>query len=280
MKKFTLNNGVEIPSIGFGTWQIEEGEKAYRSVITALEAGYRHIDTAAAYGNEKSIGRALYDFGLPRKEIFLTTKLWNTDRSPEKVKQALHDSMEKLQVDYLDLYLIHWPANAKQFPNDWAKINAETWEELSKAYENKTLRAIGVSNFMVEHLEALLASTKVKPAVNQIEFHPGWLQPEVVDFCKKNDIAVEAWSPLGSGRVLDNPVLQDMAKKYNVNVGQLCIKFVLQSGIICLPKSETPQNIKLNIDVYNFELSAKDFEIINQLPEIGFSGLDPHTVDF
>ncbi|MDK7375681.1 aldo/keto reductase [Weeksella virosa] len=280
MKKFTLNNGVEIPSIGFGTWQIEEGEKAYHSVITALEAGYRHIDTAAVYGNEKSIGRALRDFGLPRKEIFLTTKLWNTDRSPEKVKQALHDSMEKLQVDYLDLYLIHWPANAKQHPSDWAKINSETWKELCKAYENKTLRAIGVSNFMIEHLETLLASTEVKPSVNQIEFHPGWLQPKVIDFCKKNDIALQAWSPLGSGRVLDHPVLRDLAERYDVNVGQLCVKFVLQSGIICLPKSETPQNIKLNINVDNFELSAKDFELIKQLPEIGFSGLDPHTVDF
>ncbi len=278
-EKFRLNNDIEIPSIGFGTWQTPDGETAVLAVKTALENGYRHIDAAAMYKNEVSVGLGIKESGIKREELFITSKVWNTERGYEKTKLAVEKTLEDLDLDYLDLYLIHWPANKKQFSN-WKEINQETWKAMEELYKNRKIKAIGVSNFLPHHLEALLENSEIKPMVNQIEYHPGLMQKETVEFCKKHDILIEAWSPLGTGRLLDNSDLKSIAKKYNKSVAQLCIKWVLQNGILPLPKSVTPSRILENKDVFDFEISKEDMNRINEMENVGGSGLNPDEVDF
>lgn len=277
MKNVILNNGTEIPEIGFGTWQTTESVQ--ETVKIALEVGYRHIDTADIYGNEAQIGEAIEESGIARKDLYLTTKIWNSNRSAHGVKYSLEQSLKKLKTDYLDLLLIHWPANAKQFEN-WKEINAETWKAMEELYKSGVVKTIGVSNFMLPHLEALLETAEVIPAVNQIEFHPGYVQQGVVDFCKENGIAIEAWSPIGSGRLLKDEDLKEIADHYGVSPAILCIQFCLQSGVIVLPKSENPENIKNNLHFERFKITESDMKALKTLQETGFSGLNPETVDF
>ncbi len=279
MKSFKLNNGIDIPAIGFGTWQIPEGEEAYQAVTEALKVGYTHIDTAAIYGNEKSVGRAIKDSGIARDTLFITTKLWNTERGYDKTIAAFEKSLADLGLEYIDLYLIHWPANESQFEN-WATINAETWKALEYLYQQGKVKAIGISNFPKEYLAKLLETATIIPAVNQIEFHPGYLQEETVELCKSNDILVQAWSPLGSGRILQDETLIALAKQKSTSVGQICIKFSLSQGILPLPKSTNPANIKRNLDIDSFDLTEEDIKIIRTLPAMGFSGSDPKKVAF
>ncbi len=280
MKKyFELNNGVNIPSIGFGTWQTPDGDIAVESVISAIKAGYRHIDTAAIYGNEQSVGKAIKDSGIKRKELFITSKLWNTERGYKPTFKAFEQSLKNLKIDYLDLYLIHWPAIAKQFDN-WKQINADTWRAMEELYQQGKIRAIGISNFLNCHLEPLLENANVKPAINQIEYHPGFMQQDCVEFCKKNDILIEAWSPLGTGKMLKNEILLSIAQKYETSVAQLCIRWVLQNDALPLPKSVTPHRIQENIQIDHFEISQEDMQTINQMEYCGGSGLDPDNVDF
>ncbi|MDR1341086.1 MAG: aldo/keto reductase [Prevotellaceae bacterium] len=273
---FELNNGIHIPCIGFGTWQTPDGKTAVDSVKYAIETGYRHIDTAAIYGNEKSVGRGIRESGINREDLFITTKLWNTHRAYEATLKAFDTSLKNLGLDYLDLYLIHWPANKA----DGAKINSDTWRAFEKLHRDGLVKSIGVSNFLEHHLRSLLDGAKIIPAVNQIEFHPGQMQNETVSFCKSNNILVEAWSPLGTGRVLDNPALMEIARKYSKSVAQLCIRWILQNGILPLPKSITPSRIKENTEVFNFDISDDDIRAINSMPYFGGSGLNPDTVTF
>lgn len=277
MKNVILNNGTEIPEIGFGTWQTTESVQ--KTLKMALEAGYTHIDTADIYGNEAEIGEAIEESGIARTDLYLTTKIWNSNRSAEGVKFSVEKSLKKLKTNYLDLLLIHWPANATQFEN-WKEINAETWKAMEELYKSGVVKTIGVSNFMLSQIEALLETAEVIPAVNQIEFHPGYVQQEVVDFCKEKGIAIEAWSPIGSGRLLKDEDLKEIADRYNVSPAILCIQFCLQSGVIVLPKSENPDNIKNNLHFERFIISEDDMKALKTLKETGFSGLNPEKVDF
>ena len=273
---FRLGNGVEIPCIGYGTWQTPDGKTAVESVEYALRAGYRHIDTAAAYRNEESVGKAIAGSGLKRDEIFVTSKLWNTDRGYETALRAFDLSLKRLGLDYLDLYLVHWPSNK----TDGAQVNADTWRAFEKLYGEGRIRAIGVSNFLTHHLEALMKTAAVAPMADQIEFHPGFQQPETVAFCQSHGILVEGWSPLGSGRVLSDERLKAIAAHYGKSVAQLCIRWCLQNNVLPLPKSVTPARIDENADVFDFEINADDIKAISALPPFGGSGLDPDKVKF
>jgi len=278
LEKLKLRNGYEIPCIGFGTWQIPDGEAAENAVLEAVKAGYRHIDTANAYKNEPSVGKAVRECGISREELFVTTKLWNSKRGYDNAMKAFEKSMELLGLDYIDLYLIHWPASKSQYDN-WDEINLSSWKALTELYKTGRIKSIGVSNFKPHHLKSLI-ETEVPPMVNQIEFHPGQMQQETVDLCRQNNIIVEAWSPLGSGRMLDNDELKKIAAKYNKSVAQLCIRWCLQNGTLPLPKSQTPSRIKENIDVFDFEISEEDMVMINNMEYFDGSGYDPDKVDF
>ena len=265
---FKLNNGVEMPWVGYGTYKtpVEETESV---VSEALEIGYRHIDTAAFYQNEKGVGQAVRKSGISREEIFVTSKVWNSNRGYEKTKKAFEDTMRELDMDYLDLYLIHWPANRKQYGDKAKSINAETWRAMEELYMEGRIKAIGLSNFLPHHIDELLETAKIKPMVNQIELHPGWLQPEVVEYCHRNDIVVEAWSPLGRNTILNNETLLDIANKYGKSVAQICLRWVLQHNVVPLPKSVTPSRIKMNTEIFDFILDEKDMRVIDSLRDIG-----------
>ncbi len=273
----TLRNGVKIPWLGFGTYKTPEGEVAEASVLAALKAGYRHIDTAAFYGNEVSVGRAIRRSGIPREEIFVTTKVWNTERGYEKAKASILASLDRLGLDYVNLCLIHWPAIPKQFDN-WEDINLDTWRAFIELHSLGKIRAIGVSNFKPRHLEALM-KTEVKPMVNQIECHPGQPQNETIAYCQANGILVEAWSPMGRGKLLDHPLLTEMAARYGVSVAQLCIRWCLQRGIVPLPKSVTPDRIRENAKVFDFSIAEEDMAILTGMPPTATSH-DPDEIDF
>ena len=279
MENFKLSNGIEIPSIGFGTWLLE-GEKVTEPLKIALAKGYTHIDTAAIYKNEKEIGAVLKAENVDRSKLFITSKCWNSERGYEKAMAAFEQTLADLQTDYLDLYLIHWPANETQFPDNWAELNAGTWRAFEEIYKSGKAKAIGVSNFNTNHLEALFETAEIKPMVNQIEIHPGHSQPELVDFCRQHNLLVQAWSPLGSGRILENELIVSLAEKYNVSVGQICINYCLAKEILPLPRSSSEKNIEANLTSNNFKLSAEDVKAIDEMPADGFSGLNPSTVEF
>ena len=273
---FILSNGVAVPCVGYGTYLTPDGEIAKNSVINALNAGYRHIDTAFAYGNESAVGEGIKASGVKRDEIFVTTKHWVTMRGYEKATEAIDISLKNLGLDYLDLYLIHWPCVEKVSP-DWKEINAETWRAFEDAYKNGKIRAIGVSNFQKKHYDALAERCSVKPMVNQIEFHPGYTQPETVAYSQEKGMLVQSFSPLGCGAVLGNETLASIAKKYNKSVAQICLRFVLQSGLNVLTKSVTPERIIENTQIFDFELTNEDMAVISAMPETGFTGWLPEN---
>ena len=278
MRTMKLNNGVTIPSIGYGTWQSPDSEITVEGVKTAVSVGYRHIDAAAVYGNEQNVGKGIAECGIPREELFITSKVWNTERGYEKTLAAFEKTIKDLGVSYLDLYLIHWPAASHMFDN-WEEINLETWRAMTDLYKAGKIRAIGVSNFKPHHLKALM-ETEIKPMVNQIEFHPGLLQKDTISFCRENGILTEGWSPLGTGRMLNNPVLMEIAEKYGRTPAQICIRWCIQHNVLPLPKSVTPSRIKENLKVFDFGIDTEDMERIDALNNFGGSGLNPDTVDF
>ena len=280
MQTMKLNNGILIPAIGYGTWQTPDGDAVTNGIKAAVDYGYRHVDTAAAYENEEGVGKGILESGIAREELFVTSKVWNSERGYDTTLAAFEKSLKRLKFDYLDLYLIHWPASANRFEN-WEQINLDTWRAMTELYKAGKIKSIGVSNFKPHHLKVLM-ETEVKPMVNQIEFHPGMLelQQETLDYCKKNDIVVEGWSPLGTGRMLNNPILIEIAEKVNRSVAQVCIRWCIQHGVLPLPKSVTPTRIKQNLQVFDFELDEDDMGRIDALDNFGYSGSDPDTVRF
>ncbi|WP_025730253.1 aldo/keto reductase [Atopobacter phocae] len=276
-KEYVLNNGVVVPSIGLGTWQSSE-EDAYFAVTEALKAGYRHIDTASIYRNEKAVGQAIADSGIPRSEIFVTTKLWNDAHGYEEAKQAFHESLERLGMDYVDLYLIHWP-NPKALRPNWQEPNRQAWKAMEELYEAGLIRAIGVSNFRVHHLEELFKTARIIPAINQIRLAPGALQPEVTEWCEQHEIQVEAYSPFGTGRLFENETIKKMAEDLGKSPAQIALNWSLSHGFLPLPKSVHQDRIQSNLNVFDFELSQEQMEIINHLEGLG-SNHSPDEMNF
>lgn len=273
-KEYQLNNGLTIPNIGLGTWHIKDQNIIDEMIYNAYQAGYRHIDTASKYQNEKLIGNTIKKYNIDRTTLFITSKLWKDDKGYEKTLKAVEQILSNLQTNYLDLLLIHWPMTTE----NWKELNIETWKAFEKLYTQKKVRSIGVSNFMVQHLEALLPNIEIYPMVNQIEFHPGFMQRETLKYCADKKIAAEAWSPLGSGKIFDNEVLKELSIKYNKSIAQICIRWCLQNDVIPLPKSTNKDRIKENISVYDFSITEDDMNKINTLPCFCYSGLNPNII--
>ena len=267
----TLHNQVEMPYFGLGVFQSEEGEEVMNAVKWAIEAGYRHVDTAALYRNEKGVGQAIRESGIDRKDIFVTSKVWNSDQGYDQTLKAFDTSLNKLGFDYLDLYLVHWPVSGKY---------KDTWRALEKLYKDGKVRAIGVSNFMQHHLEDLMQDAEIMPMVNQVEFHPRLVQQELVDFCLKNNIRHEAWSPLMQGKVLDLPQIKAIAEKYGKSTAQVILRWDLQKGVITIPKSVHKERIISNADIFDFSLTDEEIKTLDTLDKGERNGPDPNNFDF
>lgn len=270
---YKLRNGVKIPCVGFGTYLTPDGDTAVRAVKEAIQTGYRHIDTAAIYKNEKSVGRAIRESELNRSDLFITSKVWNSDQGFDSTLRAFDRTLSDLELEYLDLYLIHWPV-PKGHDHDWKKMNRETWRAMEQLLEEDRVRAIGVSNFKAHHLSALMETAVILPMVDQIEIHPGLNQNDTIAFCKEHDIVVEAWGPLSQGKLFQLTDLDDLAARYQKTVAQVCLRWHLQRGVIPLPKSVHPSRIAENADIFDFELSPQDMEYISRI-KCASSGLDP-----
>ena len=267
-ESFTLYNGVKIPAIGFGTWQVKDGEEAYNSVKWALEAGYRHIDTAYAYGNEQSVFKAIVDSGLKRDEVFITTKLPSHIKNYDEAKKCFAESLANLGGEYIDLYLIHAPWPWSNVGQDCTAGNIEAWKAMVELYNEGKVKAIGVSNFHETDIEPLIEATGVKPMVNQIRYFIGNTQQKITNYCQANNILVEAYSPFATGEILDNAKLKEMAEKYNTTIPKICLRFCYQNNTLPLPKSVHKERIYDNLE-FDFELSKEDMDYLNSLKEIG-----------
>lgn len=276
---YTLNNGVKIPIIGFGTWQTPDGDVAEHAVESALNAGYRHIDTAAAYGNEESVGEALKRSGVNRHDLFITTKLWNADHGYRSAKAAIDRSLQNLKVDYLDLYLIHWP-NPVDMRDHWAEANAESWRAMEEAVQAGKIRAIGVSNFRKRHLDEFLKTAEIKPVVNQIMLNPSDLQPDVVKVNNELKLLSEAYSPLGTGGLLGNETVNEIASEVGKSPAQVLIRWSLEHGFLPLPKSVHDKYIRANAEVFDFNLSSEQMNKLDSLHGVSGLATDPDTASF
>lgn len=270
---FVLSNGVKMPKIGYGTYKCTDGSDE-RIVRMALDAGYRLLDTAAAYENEEFVGKAVKESKIPREEIFLTSKVWKTNLGYENTKKSLEESLERLQVDYLDLFLLHWPKPDPDCEN-WKELDRESWKVLEEFYHKGKVRAIGLSNFLPHHLDALLETADIRPMVNQLELHVGYMQEPAVQYCKSLGIQVQAWSPLGRRRVLEEPVVVKMSEKYEVSPAQFLLKFLIQQDIGVIPKASSPERMRQNLELSEFEISNEDMNLLRCLPQIGWGGEHP-----
>ncbi|EHL68648.1 MULTISPECIES: aldo/keto reductase [Bacillus cereus group] len=273
--KTVLNNGVEMPWFGLGVFKVEDGPELVEAVKSAIKAGYRSIDTAAIYGNEKAVGEGIRagikEAGISREDLFITSKVWNSDQGYETTLAAYEESLKKLELDYLDLYLVHWPVEGKY---------KDTWRALETLYKEKRVRAIGVSNFQIHHLQDVMKDAEIKPMINQVEYHPRLTQKELQAFCKEQGIQMEAWSPLMQGQLLDNETLQEIAEKHDKTTAQVILRWDLQNGVITIPKSTKEHRIIANADIFNFELTKEDMEKIDALNQNHRVGPDPDNFDF
>lgn len=271
---YTLSNSVKIPCLGLGTWKVPT-EQVIPAVKEAIKIGYRHIDTATSYGNEAGVGQAIKESGIPREELFITSKLWNPHQGYDSTHEAFQRTIDDLGLDYLDLYLIHWPIG-KEFPREqWKELNRATWKAFEELYEAGKIRAIGVSNFLPHHFEDLMVTAKIQPMVDQLEIHPGMVQEEAVTYAKEKGMLVEAWSPLSTGRIFEVKKMQELSVKYNKTIAQICLRWNLQKGNLPIPKSVTPSRIEENTKIFDFEIEKEDMKIIDELTDCGWSGFDP-----
>lgn len=272
-KNFVLSNGVMMPKIGFGTYKSTDGSDE-RVIGQALETGYRLLDTAAAYKNEEQVGKAMTQSGISRQEIFLTSKIWKTNLGYEQTKTSFQESLERLQTDYLDLCLLHWPKPDPE-STDWKELDRGSWRALEELYKEGKARAIGVSNFLPHHLENIRKSAEIQPMVDQLELHAGYLQEAAVAYCKEHQIQVQAWSPLGRRRIMEQEQVQKMAEKYQVTVAQFLLRFLLQLGIGVIPKASVPERMRQNLELPEFTIEEEDIWYLRGLPQMGWSGEHP-----
>lgn len=277
--KLVLSNGVQMPGIGFGTWQVPTDSTLENAVSAALKLGYRFFDTAQIYGNASAIGRGVLLSDLPRAEIFISSKIWTSHRSYDGVMRAFTDIIEQLKTTYLDQLLIHWPATQGE-PMIWQSQNAGTWRALEDLYEQGAVKVIGVSNFLPHHLVPLLARARIRPMVNQLEIHPGYPQFAAVNFCFKQNIAVQAWSPLGRGGLTHHPLLIELGEKYGVSPALIALRWSLQHGFIPVVKALDAEHMKSNLDAFSLTLEDEDMTRLDTMQQVAFSGLHPDTVTF
>lgn len=268
---FRLHNGVEMPYLGLGVYLSKDGQEVKNAVSWALDAGYRHIDTAMIYKNERGVGEAIRKHEVPRKDIFVVSKLWNSDQGYDSTLRAYDKSLERLGMDYLDLYLIHWPTAGKY---------KETWRAMETLYKEGRVRAIGVSNFLQHHLEDVMADANIVPMVNQMEFHPHLVQQDLLDFCNKHHIQYEAWSPVMQGHVFKMDAFKKLAEKYGKTIAQVVLRWDLQKGVVTIPKSVHQGRIQENAGLFDFELSAEDMAYIDEMDKGKRFGPDPDNFDF
>ena len=270
---YTLENGIKIPCLGFGTYNAKGGDNL-EIIKTAIEAGYRYFDTASFYETERVLGQAIRESGIPREEFFIATKAWIDERGYDEVKAAMDRSLERLQMDYVDMYLIHWP-KASLEESDWKERDVLTWRGMEEMYEAGKTKGLGLSNFLPNHLDVILENAKIKPQVDQLEIHPGYSQEAAVAYGQSKGIRMQAWSPLGRGKMIENEVLTRFAEKYGKTPAQICLRFSIQKGIIPLVKSSTMERMKQNMDIFDFEISTEDMQILSCMPQNVWSGEHP-----
>lgn len=271
---FELNNGLKIPAVGFGCYDAAKGD-SQKMLITAVESGYRFFDTASLYGTERFLGKALQTSGLPRSDFFIQSKMWIDEMGYNQTFQAFDRTLNRIGTDYLDVYLIHWPRQNGTTDDEWKETLTQTYSALEELQSKGKIKAIGLSNFLPHHLDHILNICKVKPVVNQLEMHVGYMQEYAANYAKSKGLVLEAWSPLARGALKDNQLLCELSKKYNVSAGQIALRFVYQSGAIPLPKAQSMEHQKENMNIFDFELSSEDFHRLATLPQSGWSGEHP-----